>query len=204
MKIIARAVAAVLLVAAGPALADGLSASTTYKVNPVRGTTAPALWSYMLAHPIIDPDDGPAFANITHDHRMSVRTQSAGGTCRVTDVGFHWSFVITLPKAVDYAAMDASTRAMWDQFAAYVKKHEEQHRAIFMECGRSFVPAATRLAGLAGCAGMDRKVRGFIDQQYAACMAKQRTFDHGQKPAVAGLALVRAATAAKLPTGKGF
>jgi predicted secreted Zn-dependent protease len=124
-----------LAASAGLARADGLSASTAYKVNPVEGTTAPALWRYMLAHPIIDPDDGPAFANITHDHRMSIRTESAGGLCRVSDFGFHWSFVITLPKAVNYARMDAATKRMWDQFATYLKKHEEQHRTIFMECG---------------------------------------------------------------------
>jgi predicted secreted Zn-dependent protease len=158
----------------------------------------------MLAHPIIDPDDGPAFANITHDHRLSVRTESAGGLCRVTGLGFRWDFVITLPKAVDYGAMDASTRRMWDQFIAYLKKHEEEHRAIFMTCGKSFVPAATKLTGLPGCLGMEKKVRAFVDRQYAACMEKQRDFDRGQKPDVAALALVRAAQGAGLPAGKGF
>lgn len=206
MAVLRRMFAAFLALAAsaGLARADGLSAGTAYKVNPVEGTTAPALWRYMLAHPIIDPDDGPAFANITHDHRLSIRTESAGGLCRVSDLGFHWSFVITLPKAVDYARMDASTKRMWDQFAAYLKKHEEEHRAIFMDCGKAFVPAATRLTGLPGCLGMDRKVRAFVDRQYAACMEKQRAFDRGQKSTVAALALVRAAQGAGLPAGKGF
>jgi predicted secreted Zn-dependent protease len=195
---------AVLALASAGAAADGLSAGTTYKVNPVRGTTAPAVWRYMIAHPIIDPDDGPAFANITHDHRLSLRTESAGGLCRVTGLGFRWDFVITLPKAMDYGAMDASTRRMWDQFAAYLKKHEEEHRAIFMNCGKSFVTAAAGLTGLPGCVGMEKKVRAFVDRQYAACMQKQRDFDRGQKPDVAALALVRAAEGAGLPAGKGF
>jgi len=206
MKILVRLSAALLAVAAFGAIAhaDGLSASTAYKVNPVHGTNAAALWRYMLAHPIIDPDDGPAFANITHDHRLSVRTDSAGGLCRVTGLDFTWSFVITLPKAVDDARMDAATKRMWDQFTAYLKKHEEEHRTIFMACGKAFVPAATKLTGLPGCLGMEKQVRAFVDRQYAACMDKQRAFDRGQKSTVAGLAFVRAAEGAGLPAGKGF
>ena len=206
MRILGRAGATLLALALSVscAAAGGVSSSTTYKVNPVKGTTAADLWRYMLAYPIIDPDDGPAFANITHEHRMSVRTQSAGGLCRVTDVDFHWSFVITLPKAVNYAQMNAATRQMWDQFTAYLKKHEEEHRTIFLDCGKSFVPAAGKMTGLPGCPGMDRKVRALIDKQYAACMDRQRAFDRGQKQSVANLALVRAAQGAGLPAGKGF
>jgi predicted secreted Zn-dependent protease len=206
MTILARLSAALLavLLSGAIAYADGLSASTAYKSNPVEGTTAAALWRYMLAHPIIDPDDGPAFANITHDHRLSVRTDSAGGLCRVAGLDFTWSFVITLPKAVDYARMDSATRRMWDQFTAYLKRHEEEHRTIFMDCGRSFVPAATKLTGLPGCLGMEKKVRAFVDRQYAACMDRQRAFDRGQKSTIAGLALVRAAQGAGLSAGKGF
>ena len=52
--------------------------------------------------------------------------------------------------------------------------------------------------------GVGGTVRAFVDRQYAACMDKQRAFDHGQKATVAGLAFVRAAQAAGLPAGKGF
>jgi hypothetical protein len=51
---------------------------------------------------------------------------------------------------------------------------------------------------------MEKKVRAFVDRQYAACMEKQRAFDRGQKPDVAALALIRAAEGAGLPAGKGF
>ncbi len=196
-----------LLLAALPAsaaLAGGLNSSTTYKSNPVKGATEADVWRYMLAYPIIDPDDGPAFANITHDHRLSVQTETSGGLCRVSGLDFRWNFVITLPKAVNYAAMSATTKGMWDQFSAYLKKHEEKHRTIFLDCGNVFVPAAAKLTGLAGCVGMDRKVRAYVGRQYAACMDRQRAFDRGEKATVAGLALVRAAQGAGLPAGKGF
>jgi len=202
----AKVIFALLLLAlpAPAAMAGGLASNTVYRSHPVKGATAGEVWRYMLANPIIDPDDGPAFANITHDHRLSVQTESAGGLCRVTGLDFRWNFVITLPKAVDYAAMGATTKQMWDQFIAYLKKHEERHRTIFLDCGKAFVPAAAKLTGLPGCAGMDRKVRAYVDRQYAACMDRQRAFDRGEKATVAGLALVRAAKGAGLPAGKGF
>ncbi len=200
--VLALAFAALSLFAAS-ATAE-LKQTSAYRDHPVKGTSVPAVWQYMLAHPIIDPDDGPAFANITHDHTLTFRTSTSGGACKVADLVFRWSFVITLPKAVDYGRMDAATKAMWSQFTTYLKAHEERHRAIFLDCGKTFVPAAEKMTDLPGCSGLDRKVRAYVQKQYDACMAKQRDFDRGEKPDVAGLALVRAAQAAKLPVGSGF
>ena len=113
----------------------------------------------MNAHPIIDPDDGPAYANLTHDHMLSLSTASEGGICRVSALTFRWRFVLTLPKAVDQSAMDSRTRSMWNDFVSGLKHHEETHRAIFLRCGAKFVPAAERLTGPGNCAGLERKVR---------------------------------------------
>ena len=65
---------------AGVLALDGGSASaelvhtTEYRTHPVHGTTPRAVWQYMNAHPIIDPDDGPAYANLTHDHDVAMKT----------------------------------------------------------------------------------------------------------------------------------
>ena len=57
---------------AGPATAE-LRYTTIYKDHLVHGTTPGELYQDMIAHPIMDPDDGPAFANITHDHALANR-----------------------------------------------------------------------------------------------------------------------------------
>jgi predicted secreted Zn-dependent protease len=188
---------------AAPASAE-LRQASVYKQNPVKGTTAAAVWQYMLAHPIIDPDDGPAFANITHDHKLTFKTKTEGGACKVTDLVFQWNFVITLPKAVDYGGMNGATQKIWSEFTTYLKAHEEHHRTIFLDCGKVFVPAAEKMTGLPGCPGLDGKVRNYVQRQYDLCMKKQRDFDHAQKSTVANLSLVKAAVAAKLPAGGGF
>lgn len=186
-------VVAAWLVALMPALATAeLRYTTTYRSHAVSGTTPPAVWRYMNAHPIIDPDDGPAYANLTHDHRLTVRTEATGGACRVTDVDFRWSFVLTVPRASDYGAMSVATRGLWDGFVASLKRHEEGHRTIFVGCGRAFTAAAMKMAG-SGCAALERQVRAFIDRRYAACMAAQREYENRDRPRVMGAPFLRAA-----------
>jgi predicted secreted Zn-dependent protease len=179
-----------------------LTSTTEYRQHKVVGSTPAELWRYIITHPIIDPDDGPAIANITHDHTLTFKTASAGGACRVTDLRFRWNFVITLPVA-DESRMSAATRTMWRDFTAYLKTHEEKHRAIFLDCGKKFVPAAAALKGLPGCLGMNAKVRRMVDTEYQACMKKQRAFDQTAKVETKALALVRAATG-KTSGGPGF
>ncbi len=168
--------------------------STQYRTHAVHGTTPTEVWRYMNAHPIIDPDDGPAYANLTHDHELKFQVATQNGACRVTALTFRWNFVLTMPKAVDYGGMSASTKSMWTSFVAGLKRHEETHRSIFLDCGAAFVPQASRLTGPAGCFGMQRKVRRFIDQRYAMCMAKQKAFESRDRSRILGLAFIRAAT----------
>lgn len=177
---------------AGNAAAE-LVHTTEYRTHAVRGTTPHAVLLYMNAHPIIDPDDGPAYANLTHDHALSLSTAREGGVCRVSRLTFHWRFVLTVPKAVDLAAMDSRTRIMWNDFVAGLKRHEETHRAIFLRCGAKFVPAAERLTGVGNCASLERKVRRAIDQAYQACMAEQRVFEKRDRSRILGLAFIKAA-----------
>jgi predicted secreted Zn-dependent protease len=167
--------------------------TTEYRTHAVRGTTPKAILGYMNAHPIIDPDDGPAYANLTHDHVLSLDIASEGGICRVSTLTFRWRFVLTLPHAVDEPAMDSETRSLWNDFVAALKHHEETHRAIFLHCGARFVPAAERMTGAGNCDGLERKVGRSIDQAYRACMADQRAFEKRDRPRILGLAFVRAA-----------
>jgi predicted secreted Zn-dependent protease len=182
--------ALVVVSGAGPACAE-LRYKTTYRDNPIRGTTPQQLWRYMAGHPIID-EDGPALANITHDHKLSVETERSDGACRVSKVDFTWHFVITLPKAVDHAGMSPAVRSMWREFTVYLKRHEEHHRTIFIGCGEDFLARAAKLTARGPCFGLKGKVKRYIDKQYKVCMAKQRAFDREDKQSVARLALRRA------------
>ena len=187
------AVAAAVVFAAipGSAVAGGLGYTTVFKPHLIYGTTPQAVWQYMVSHPIADPDDGPALANILHDHRLAVTTSASRGACTVKHLSFTWHFVITLPKAVDYARMSSTTARMWREFLAKARWHELHRRAIFLGCGGSFVPAAERMTAPT-CPALQAKVRSYIDREYAICMIKQREFGVTDGLSVARLGLIRA------------
>jgi len=168
----------------------GLRYTTSYRQNEIRGTTPEQLRLFMASHPIID-EDGPALANITHEHKLSVATVRSDGVCRVSNLDFKWDFVITLPKAVDEAGMSQKTRVMWREFTAYLKRHEERHRTIFLGCGKDFVAEAAKLTARGPCLLLRTKVKRYIDKEYQACMVKQRAFDREERRSVLKLSLLR-------------
>jgi len=174
-----------------PAHAE-LRYKTTYRENPVRGTTPRQLWQYMRRHPIIDKDDGPALANISHDHALTVKTTRSNGVCSVSKVDFSWHFVIALPRAVDEADMSPAVRSMWREFTGYLKRHEEQHRSIFIGCGERFLSRAAALTSRGPCFALKSKVNRFIDDEYRVCMSKQRAFDRNERPSLSRLRLSQA------------
>lgn len=173
----------------GPALGE-LRYTTSYRQNAIRGETPEQLRRYMASHPIID-EDGPALANITHDYELSVKTERSGGVCRVSKLDFTWNFVITLPKAVDKAGMSPATRAIWREFTAYLKRHEEHHRTIFLGCGKDFVAEAEKFTARGPCVLLKAKVKRYIDNRYQVCMVKQRAFDREEKRSLLELSLLR-------------
>ena len=108
-----------------PASAEVLT-TTEWRDNPIRGTTPSELLAYMRGHMIAD-EDGPAFANITHDHKLTVTTRPAGNSCRVQNLSFSFAFVITLPKALDekvarlhLAKIGAHLTELNDKQSAYI------------------------------------------------------------------------------------
>ena len=191
----ARLAGAVVLAAVStlPASAGGKVVHTTeYRNHAVSGTTPAAVIRSMTTNPIIDPDDGPAYANLTHDHSATIKTAMSGGRCTVADLTFRWKFVLTLPQASDFERMSPAVKGMWTDFRASMKRHEEGHRTLFLKCGAAFVPAAAKLTA-PSCGALEASVRRYLDKQYAACMAKQRDYEKGDRPRVMSAAFLRAA-----------
>lgn len=175
------------------ALAAGLSSTLDYATYRVRGTTPAQLLRDMNRKPLIDPDSGPSYANLTHDHEVTIETSPTGGQCAVSRLDYAWRFVITTP-ATDESGLSAETRRLWRDLVASFRRHEEQHRAIFLDCGEDFVAAAGRMTAPA-CRRLEANVRAFLEQQYEACMARQRAFDARDTPRILALPFFRAARA---------
>jgi hypothetical protein len=89
--------------------------------------------------------------------------------------------------------MSPATSTLWREFVGKCRWHEEHRVAIFLDCGKVFVAHAQAMTGPAGCGGLDAAVRRYVDEQYAACMKKQRAFGEEDAPAIANLGLLKAA-----------
>jgi predicted secreted Zn-dependent protease len=168
---------AVLSLAPFPAMAAGaLHHALIEKSNVVSGTSAAEIYRDMLRRPIIDPDSGRSFANLTHEHELEFATEQTGGRCRIARLDFTWHFVMTFPKARDESELPAKTQQLWRSFVGRLRSHELHHRDLFVSCGQSFVPEAAAMTA-PQCRQLERDVRRFIDTAYDVCMEKQFAYD---------------------------
>jgi len=169
-----------------PALAEVRVTSETHSYR-VPGSTAKSVAPYMLRHPYAG-DHGGAFANIRPHYSLSVSTKQVGDICRADDIDLKIHFVVTLPEAVDLHRMSGKTRAAWNGFTAFARRHEAWHQASYVNCAKAFVAAAKRQKADA-CYAVSANVRKMFRQAKRDCEVKQLAFDRQQARVVPGLTL---------------
>jgi predicted secreted Zn-dependent protease len=180
------ALAAASLVLSGELAAAGVTTSTQTSSYRVGGSTASDLVSYMRYHPF-PGDRGAAVANIRPSYSLSVVSAQTGATCRASAVNLRITFVMTLPSASS-AGMSPATRAAWNSFVAFARRHEEHHRAIYLQCANTFVAKAQQ-ATAGSCLGLNANIRSLLESQKRACDRLQAAFDRQDAPRVLGLSL---------------
>jgi predicted secreted Zn-dependent protease len=182
--------AAVLLGSLSSQAFAGVRSSTTYRSYMVGGTSASSLVSYMRSRPLAG-DHGPAMANIRPSYALSVATRQAGGVCRASSVTLNIRFVMTLPAART-SSMSSKTRAAWNSFVAFARRHENTHRSIYLGCANSFVATAERMTAV-NCGSLQAAIRGRLAAEQRACEARHRAFDRSEAARARGLSLFRLA-----------
>jgi predicted secreted Zn-dependent protease len=165
--------------------------STQTRSYWVGGTTAPALVSYMKSRPF-HGSNGAAVANIRPSYNLSIATRPKGSACSAT-VDLRINFVMTLPNAKQASSMSSGTRSHWNTFVSYARRHEETHRSIYMDCGRSFVLKAQRMTA-ASCGTLQGKIRGLLEAEKRACNRRQIAFDRADYGRIFGLGLFKQAS----------
>ena len=173
---ISAALGLILLVyEALPASAQPTS-RTTYSYFPVHGSSLSELHHDMISHgPTAKGLRGYGVTSASQGKQMSVEACKRNG-----DYHFDFEFVIRLPKAVNPAALSASDLALWKRFAQFVKKHEEVHRSIWMNCAAEY-DRKLRTSTAQDCASGQAKVAALWSEMLATCEPKQIAFDAGQR-----------------------
>lgn len=173
-------------VVAGLAMAGCLASSamakpvytTKYSYYAVNGSSAEEIYSAMLSR-------GPkvngvrAYAATTATTTQGGRT-AQGGSCRIENYKLSIDFVIKLPKIRSERVLPARDRKRWQQFAAFLKKHEEHHRTIWLACATE-LERRVKSIRVKSCDVADRRAQALWDKIRAACSKKHDAFDAAEQ-----------------------
>lgn len=176
-----------LACATAPLMAASVETTTQTRVYWVSGTTAAGLVSFMRRNPF-GGDDGPAVANIRPHYRLAITPRRGTDICRAAGVNLDIRFVMTLPQARDAARMSSGTRAAWNGFVAFARRHEEAHRAIYVSSAKAFVAKAARQTSDT-CKALNAKIRAMFETAKRDWERAQRAFDRRDSPRLLGLKL---------------
>lgn len=172
-----------LLSAAGLACCAGIAGAkpaqtTKYSYYAVGGDTAEEIYGAMLRKgPKVNGAKAYAAtsATTTQDGRL-LQTSS----CRIEDYKLKLDFVIKLPQIKNEKVLSSSDRSRWDQFSAFLKKHEETHRSIWLSCAGD-LERQVRSIKAKTCGEADKKAGQLWEKMRGACSKKHNAFDAAEQ-----------------------
>lgn len=138
-------------------------------------------------------DHGNAYASIHPNYSLNISTKMSGQYCRA-DVSLRISFALTLPKAATPGSMSARTRAAWNGFVDFARRHEGWHQASYTSCAKTFVAQAERMRGNQ-CLALQGDIRSAFNRMKKSCEARQLSYDRAEARRLAGLPLFSMARA---------
>lgn len=159
--------------------ADARPAHTTkYTYYTVGGDSAEDIYRAMLSRgPRVN--GAKAYAATTASSSQDGRL-SQGKSCRVEDYKLRIDFVIKLPRIKNEKVLPASDRARWQQFSAFLKKHEETHRSIWLECAAD-LERKVRSIKAKTCGQADAQAAKLWNQTRASCSKRHDAFDRAEQ-----------------------
>ncbi|CAN5315842.1 hypothetical protein BH10PSE7_BH10PSE7_21600 [soil metagenome] len=154
------------------------ASTTQYTYYSVTGDTAASLYSSMLRR---GPHVNGAKAYAATSAESSQRGKLQPGTsCRVRDYKFNIAFTIKLPRLKEGAGLPPNVRGRWQQFSAFLKKHEETHRAIWLACARDLETKVNALRA-SSCDEVDTKAGRMWEDIQKSCTKKHDAFDAAEQ-----------------------
>lgn len=171
---------------------------TQIKYYTVEATTAQSLNQQMIARgPLHGP--GRAYANIVAKPNYSGQLVQ-GPTCRLEDFTVSAEFTMTLPKLGDGATLSPDLSARWESFQVFVRRHEEGHRAIWIE---TMDKAQRRISALsaATCPQLQARIDGVFQEEWSAGERRQDAYDRVDQEKLVRHPLLVAAASARRKVG---
>ncbi|MGI9482253.1 MAG: DUF922 domain-containing protein [Hyphomicrobiales bacterium] len=165
--------------------------STKFKSYSVPGSSAQQLFSHMSRYGP-HANGSPALATTAASFSHSAKLDQ-GRNCRLRNYKVNMSFVITLPKARNQAAMSKPLRKRWKQFASHARWHELQHKAIWVTCAKRIESKVRRIGSQPSCNVAWVKARAIANAELARCDGLHAAFDNKESTRAASLPLIKQA-----------
>jgi predicted secreted Zn-dependent protease len=162
-----------------PASVEARPSTSTKVVHySVSGTSASTLDAQMNA---LGPrvNGAHAYANIVARPDYSGRLIE-GKYCRLQNFKVSASFTLTLPKLASGTRLSKDLNSRWQSFVAFARRHEETHRAIWIEC---LGKAERRVLALkiGSCQALDAEIGRIFDAEWQICERRQSAFDAAER-----------------------
>ncbi len=167
---------------------------TSIKYYTVQGTTAQSLDQQMIAR---GPWHGRsrAYANIVARPDYSGDLVQ-GQTCRLENFKVTAEFTMTLPKLANGVRLSKDLATRWNSFQDFVRRHEEGHRAIWIDTMRK---AQSRITALRAptCSQLQAQIDEVFQEEWRAGERRQDAYDRADQQKLVRHPLIQAAASAR-------
>jgi predicted secreted Zn-dependent protease len=176
-RISTLAAACIVAAVASAACAAPLQ-TTRYVYYPVTGDNLVDLYASMLRG---GPHVGgaKAYATTTASSRQDGKLIQEK-SCRVENYQVKIDFVIRLPRLADDAGLNRSERHLWRGFASYLKRHEENHRSIWLACAADLERRVKAIKART-CNAFDARAQALWTSIRVSCDKRHLAFDTAEQ-----------------------
>jgi predicted secreted Zn-dependent protease len=165
-------------------------APARYTFYTVSGSTAAAVMASMARK---GPVMGGALAYAyTAPPKLSGTFVKNGGTCRFKDYGYNSAIVINLPKLDTASALSGTARQNWRSFTSFVKRHEDEHRAIYLRCAKELWQSVATISA-PDCGAAQRAASRMASDKQRSCQRQHNALDTRDARALARHPFIRQA-----------
>jgi predicted secreted Zn-dependent protease len=156
--------------------------TTKYVYYKVSGDSAVGIYVSMLKRgPHVKGSKAYAATLMESSQRGKLEFKNS---CRIADYQYSAEFTIRLPKLIDETSLSPSALARWREFSAFLRKHEETHRALWMGCANQIQTKVSALRG-SNCDDVERKAQAIREEIQNACNRKHAAFDASEQKKLA-------------------
>ncbi len=157
------------------------SQTTKYVYYTISGDSASKVYNAMIRRgPHVNGAKAYASTAATSSQQGKL---SQGKACEIQDYRLKIDFVIRLPKVSNPKALTGAAGSRWQQFSQFLKKHEETHRSIWLECAAQ-LEKDVRAINAPDCSVADAKATKLWAQMRQSCSRRHDAFDAAEQKKV--------------------